>query len=77
MLDRERYEALLDLGIAVHRMGDVYETDREGQPLTEAVQRQWFVSALAASDLVEPVCKIPLADTEGEAWELAAQHLLG
>ncbi|MDN7664081.1 hypothetical protein [Burkholderia cenocepacia] len=77
MLDRAKYDTLLELGIAVYRIGEVYESDSEGQPIPDAERAKWFVSALAGSDLAERACAIPLADSEGEAWELAAQHLLG
>ena len=71
---KERSE-LLERGIAVHRVGDVYGKDRHGIPLSATEKDKWFVSALADSPLASTVQNIPQADTEHQAWELAAQHV--
>ncbi|KVR89520.1 hypothetical protein C3743_40430 [Burkholderia contaminans] len=71
MTGRER---LIDRGVAVYRVGDVYEVDEHGAQIPEGERAKWFVSVLADSPLAATVRKIPLADTEDEAWELAAHH---
>jgi hypothetical protein len=70
----ERNE-LLQRGIAVHRVGDVYDKDQNGMQISDVEKGKWFVSALAESPLASTVREIPDANTEDEAWELAAQHL--
>lgn len=68
-------QALLELGIAVHRVGDVYTRDREGRPLSAAEQARWFVSALVGTLLADAVGQIPETDSEDAAWTLAARHV--
>lgn len=68
-------DELLEQGIAVHRVGDVYDKDQNGMPISAIEKEKWFVSALADSPLSSTVRDIPEADTEDEAWELAAQHV--
>jgi hypothetical protein len=66
---------LLERGIGVHRVGDVYgDKDSDGMPIPDAEKDKWFVSVLADSPLAATVADIPLADTESEAWELAGRH---
>ena len=36
-------------GIAVYQVGDVYDTDADGEPITEADREKWFVSILVGS----------------------------
>lgn len=67
-------EQLIALGVAVYQVGDVYKTDGNGVAVTEADKQKWFVSVLADSPMAATVNQIPFADTENEAWTLAAHH---
>ena len=67
-------EALLGQGVAVYQVGEVYENDTDGALIPENEKAKWFVSVPADSPLIESVLAIPLADTESEAWGLAADH---
>lgn len=68
-------DELLERGIAVYRVGDVYDKDQNGTPISAVDKEKWFVSALADSPLASTVLEIPEADTEDLAWELAAHHI--
>jgi hypothetical protein len=50
----ERNE-LLQRGIAVHRVGDVYDKDQNGMQISDVEKGKWFVSALAESPLASTV----------------------
>ena len=65
---------LLELGVAVYRVGDVYDKGRDGEPIPATEKQKWFVSVLAESPLAATLQDIPGAETEDEAWKLAAQH---
>ncbi len=71
MMDRE---ALIEQGVAVYQVGEVFDIDADGSPIPEEERAKWFVSVLANSPLSATVGTIPLAATEDEAWRLAAHH---
>ncbi|UWE19385.1 hypothetical protein [Herbaspirillum huttiense] len=66
-------ERLIELGIAVYQVDKVHGDDLT---IPASDMGKWFVSALAGSPFAKTVHQIPLADTEREAWKLAAQHYL-
>lgn len=61
-------------GIAVYRVGDVYDTDDEDIP--ESDRGKWFVSAIVGAFPEDLVRAIPLADSMQEAERLAVEHLI-
>jgi hypothetical protein len=67
-------DALLEQGVAIYQVGEVYDVDSDGEPIPENEKAKWFVSVLEDSPLALKVLSIPLADTELEAWSLAAQY---
>lgn len=69
-----QYETMIELGIAVYRVDEVYDTDQRGEPIPLAEQKKWCVSVLSDSPLAATVGHIPLSDTESEAWQRAARH---
>lgn len=71
-MDRDE---LIEHGIAIYRVGDVYDEDQNGMPIPPSEKAKWFVSARIDSPLAATVQDIPDADTEDEAWALAAEHL--
>jgi hypothetical protein len=70
----EQYDLLIVLGIAVHKVGDAYDEDKNGNPLPDEEKEKWCVSVLADSPLAATVTEIPLSATSDEAWQRAAQH---
>lgn len=72
---RMKRDELLERGIAVYRVGDVYDKDQNGKPISALEKEKWFVSALADSPLASTALEIPEADTEDQAWELASHHI--
>lgn len=66
-------EALCDLGVAVHRVGDAYDLDEDGVPFSTEVRQKWFVAVVSGSSLdgLVDIKAIPLSGSEGEAWDLA------
>lgn len=68
-------DELIAAGIAVYRVGEVFDTDRNGRALSADEKDRWFVSVLADSPLVTVVQAIPTVGTESAAWALAAQHV--
>ena len=62
-------------GIAVYQVGDVYDTDADGEPITEADREKWFVSILVGSFPEDLVRAIPLASTAAEAEANAVKYL--
>jgi len=67
-------EALLEQGVAIYQVGDVFDIDTDGAAIPKNEKAKWFVSVPANSPLLATVLAIPLADTENEAWRLAAHH---
>ncbi len=66
-------ERLIELGVAVYQVDKVHGDD---STIPASDKGKWFVSAFAGSPFAKTVHQIPLADTEREAWKLAAQHYL-
>ena len=65
----------LQHGIAVYQVGDLYDTDESGVPISDADRCKWFVSVLAGSFPEEVVKTIPFADTQAEAEANAVAYL--
>ena len=65
----------LQQGIAVYQVGDVYDTDADGEPITEVDCEKWFVSILVGSFPEDLVRAIPLASTAEEAEANAVKYL--
>lgn len=65
----------LQHGIAVYQVGDLYDTDESGVPISDADRGKWFVSVLAGSFPEEVVKTIPFADTQAEAEANAVAYL--
>lgn len=62
-------------GIAVYQVGDLYDTDESGAPISDADRSKWFVSVLAGSFPEDIVRTIPLADTKSAAEMNAVDYL--
>ncbi len=67
-------EEMMEQGIAVYQVGEVFQTDENDKPLSEEEKSKWFVSVLADSPLAATVNEIPLSDSEDLAWASAATH---
>ena len=67
---------LMAAGVAVYRVGDVYQVDDDGRPLSQAERAQWFISITNEIDQLIPEDLLPRADTEREAWEIAVKKIL-
>ena len=65
----------LQHGIAVYQVGDLYDTDESGAPISDADRCKWFVSVLAGSFPEDVVKTIPFADTQAEAEANAVAYL--
>lgn len=63
-------------GIAIYRVGEVYDTDQAGQPIPDAEKEKWFVSAPVGMFQPGEIEAIPLSDTEEAAEALAVNRLL-
>ena len=55
-------------GIAIYQVGEVYETDKAGQPIPDEDKDKWFVSAPVGTFAPGP-------DTEEQAEALAVEKL--
>ena len=65
----------LQQGLAVYQVGDVYDTDADGEPITEADREKWFVSVLVGTFPEDLVRTIPLSATADEAQRNAVNYL--
>jgi hypothetical protein len=73
-VSRIQYDLMIELGIAVHKVGDAYDEDQNGNALSDQEKEMWCVSVLADSPLAATVSEIPLSATSDEAWLRAALY---
>ena len=61
--------------LSFHRVGAVYRTDNDGNPLTHAEQEKWFAAADAESEIGKKVVAVPLGEDLDHIQSLAIEHL--
>lgn len=61
--------------LSFYRVGDVFSTDHDGNPLTEAELDKWFASADTKSEFAHAVLAVPLGDDLEHVQSLAIEHL--
>ncbi len=62
-------------GIAIYQVGEVYDTDRQGRPISNEEKGKWFVSAPEGMFPTWEIEAIPLSGSEREAQTLAVTSL--
>lgn len=62
-------------GVAIFRVGEVYECDESGEPIPKRDLAKWFVSVPDDGQFAHLVKTIPLSDTYEHAEALAVDHL--
>lgn len=63
-------------GVDCRQVGDVYETDHQGKPISDEDRNKWMVTVLADQFPATLIEAIPLANSHAESEELAVKYLM-